>query len=200
MENQEKYVEAADLAQMKSELASLKYILSEKLQVEDRGIRQAMTGRQRDIDRRASRVLALGVVAMGFVPWSLGLRFELSVAFIIATEWILLMSGVLTVLWHRPLRRLDFATADLVQAAEIVGRFRQRYASWPKIGLPIAVGWFVWLMLEIYRSGGDTTMVLAVGCGCLFGGVVGALCGLRINREMVSDADEMLAGIAELRN
>ncbi len=90
MENQEKYVEAADLAQMKSELASLKYILSEKLQVEDRVIRQAMTGRQRDIDRRVTVVMALGIVAMLTIPWSFGRMFEVSVAFMVMTELMML--------------------------------------------------------------------------------------------------------------
>ncbi len=198
MENQEKYVEAADLAQMKSELASLKYILSEKLQVEDRVIRQAMTGRQRDIDRRVTVVMALGIVAMLTIPWSFGRMFEVSVAFMVMTELMMLGGGVLTVLWQLEFRWLNFATADLVQAAEVVARFRRRYANWPKIGLPLAAFWLIWMLWEIYQA--DNTMMFVMGGGCLVGGLIGGVCGWHINRSVVSDADEILAGIAELRN
>lgn len=197
MENQELKSEENNLEQMKSELASLKYILSEKLQVEDRMIRQSMTGRQRDINRRVGGVMALGILAMWLVPWSFCRMFAVSTAFIVVTELMLLGLMVLTAVWHLEFRRLDFATVGLVQAAEVVSKLRRRYANWPKIGLPLGLCWLAWTLWEIYQA--DSAMALTVGSGCLLGGLIGGFCGLRINRSIVSDADEVLAQIAELQ-
>ncbi|MDE7149751.1 MAG: hypothetical protein K2O01_05005 [Bacteroidales bacterium] len=198
MENKEQNVGDSDLEQMKSELASLKYVLSERLQVENRLIRQSMTGRQRDINRRVTVVMALGIVAMWTIPWSFGRMFEVSVAFMVMTELMMLGATVLTALWQLEFRRGNFATADLVQAAEVVARFRRRYVNWPKIGLPLAAFWLIWMLWEIYQA--DNTMMFVMGGGCLIGGLIGGVCGWRINRSVVSDADDVLAQIAELQH
>lgn len=197
MENKELKAEKGDLEQMKSELDSLKYILSEKLRVEDAMIRQSMTGRQRDINRRIGAVMALGVLSMLLIPWSFWQVFAVSTAFMVVTELMLLGLVVLTAVESWAFRRLNFVTADLVQAAQVVSKLRRRYANWPKIGLPLAFCWFAWLLWEIYQA--DSAMALTIGGGCLLGGVIGGACGLRINRSIVSDADDVLAQIADLQ-
>lgn len=187
-----------EVAQMKAELASLKYILSGKLQVEDRMIRRAMARRIDEMQRKAVFIVVLSVLMMWFAPRCFSRVFDVSTALVVGTDLMLGLSAGLTIAWHLPLRRINWATDNMVTVAETVQRFRRRYVNWPKIGMPMCTLWLMWLLWELYRSS-DNEMFLAVGAGALIGAVVGGFCGLRLNRDIIRQADEVLAQIAELK-
>lgn len=190
--------ETPEVAQMKAELASLKYILSEKLQVEDRMIRRAMARRIDEVQRKAVFIVVLSVLTMWFAPWCFSRQFEISAAFVVGTDLMLGLSAGLTVAWHLPLRRIDWAADNLVTVAETVQRFRRRYVNWPKIWIPMCGLWLLWLLWEMH-GGFDTVTFWYMTAGVIGGALVGGACGLRINQDIIRHADEVLAQIAELK-
>lgn len=189
--------EKLEMEQMKSELASLKYILSERLRVEDRSIRNAMALQTDYINRKVFFVIVLCLLMMVTTPGIFSGMNGLSVAFSVATDVMLGVSAGCTVAMHWPLWRIDWAADNLVKVAGTVQRFRRQYVIWPRIGIPMVCLWLLWLLWELHGTGGETFWFMA--SGVLVGAVVGVFCGLSMNRHIVRSADEILRQIDQLK-
>lgn len=189
--------EKLEMEQMKSELASLKYILSERLQVEDRSIRNAMAMQTDHINRKAVFIMVLSLMTMVTAPAIFSGMNGLSVAFSVATDVMLGVSAGCTFAMHWPMWRINWATDNLVTVAETVQNFRRQYVLWPRVGLPMVCLWLLWLIWELYGIGGEAFWIMA--SGALIGAVIGGFCGLSMNRHIVRSADEILRQIDQLK-
>lgn len=189
--------EKLEMEQMKSELASLKYILSERLQVEDRSIRNAMAVQTDHINRKAVFIMVLSLMTMVTAPAIFSGMNGLSVAFSVATDVMLGVSAGCTFAMHWPMWRINWATDNLVTVAETVQNFRRQYVLWPRVGLPMVCLWLLWLIWELYGIGGEAFWFMA--SGALTGAVIGGFCGLSMNRHIVRSADEILRQIDQLK-
>lgn len=188
--------EKLEMEQMKSELASLKYILAERLQVEDRSIRNAMAMQTDHINRKAIFIIVLSVATMVSAPGIFSGMNGLSVAFSVATDVMLGISAGCTLAMHWPLWRINWATDNLVKVAETVQNFRRQYVFWPRIGIPMVCLWLFWMLWELYGVGGDAFWFMA--SGALIGALIGGFCGLSMNRHIIRSADEILRQIDQL--
>ena len=189
--------EKLEMEQMKSELASLKYILSERLQVEDRSIRNAMALQTDYINRKAVFIIVLSLLTMVTAPRIFSDMAGLSVAFSVATDVMLGISAGCTLAMHWPMWRIHWATDNLVTVAETVQNFRRQYVLWPRIGLPMCCLWLLWMLWELYGMGEDSFWF--IGGGALVGAIIGGCCGLSMNRHIVRSADEILRQIDQLK-
>ena len=189
--------EKLEVEQMKSELASLKYILSERLRVEDRSIRNAMALQTDHINRKATFIIVLSLLTMVTAPGIFSGLNGLSVAFSVATDVMLGISAGCTFAMHWPMWRINWATDNLVTVAETVQNFRRQYVLWPRIGLPMVCLWLLWLLWELYGVGDDTFWIMASGASV--GAIIGGVCGLSMNRHIVRSADDILRQIDQLK-
>ena len=189
--------EKLEIEQMKSELASLKYILSERLRVEDRSIRNAMALQTDHINRKATFIIVLSLLTMVTAPGIFSGLNGLSVAFSVATDVMLGISAGCTFAMHWPMWRINWATDNLVTVAETVQNFRRQYVLWPRIGLPMVCLWLLWLLWELYGVGDDTFWIMASGASV--GAIIGGVCGLSMNRHIVRSADDILRQIDQLK-
>ena len=189
--------EKLEMEQMKSELASLRYILAERLQVEDRSIRNAMAIQTDHINRKAVFIVVLSLVTMVTAPGIFSGMNGLSVAFSVATDVMLGISAGCTVAMHWPMWRINWATDNLLTVAETVQNFRRQYVLWPRIGIPMCCLWLLWLLWELYGADDDTFWIMA--SGTMIGALIGGFCGLSMNRHIVRSADELLREIDALK-
>lgn len=189
--------EKLEMEQMKSELASLRYILAERLQVEDRSIRNAMAIQTDHINRKAVFIVVLSLVTMVTAPGIFSGMNGLSVAFSVATDVMLGISAGCTVAMHWPMWRINWAADNLLTVAETVQNFRRQYVLWPRIGIPMCCLWLLWLLWELYGAGDDTFWIMA--SGTMIGALIGGFCGLSMNRHIVRSADELLREIDALK-
>ena len=189
--------EKLEMEQMKSELASLKYILSERLRVEDRSIRNAMALQTDHINRKATFIIVLSLLTMVTAPGIFSGLNGLSVAFSVATDVMLGISAGCTFAVHWPMWSINWATDNLVTVAETVQNFRRQYVLWPRVGLPMVCLWLLWLLWELYGVGDDTFWIMASGASV--GAIIGGFCGLSMNRHIVRSADDILRQIDQLK-
>ncbi len=192
-------VPESEYIQMKEELGSLKKLVSENMKLNESAIRQAMQRKADDMDRFALRIILMCSVMMCFMPSVFHRFYHVATAFIIATELMMLVCIIATVVMHAPVRSLDFAHGSLVDVADRMSRFKRQYVRWPRIGIPMVILWLGWLMYEIYiGTGYEESEFFFLCIGLLSGALVGGSIGFRMNRRMVRKADEVLDEIRHL--
>lgn len=185
--------------QMKEELDSLKKMVSENMKLNDSAIRRAMQRKADEMGRHALRIVVLCLVMMCVIPPIFHRAYQVSTAFLIASELMMLICLVATVLMHNPVRELDFASGSLVEVADRMSRFKRQYVRWPCIGMPMLVVWLGWLLYEIHAGMNYEKTEFVFFCSGLLGGaVLGGFIGWRLNRRMVRKADEVLEEIRHL--
>ncbi|MCM1530823.1 MAG: hypothetical protein NC048_01235 [Bacteroides sp.] len=183
----------SEYAQMKEELASLKKLVSENMEVSEPAIRRSMERKTDEINRSSTVIKVMALAMMCILPATLHNTLHVSAAFIIASELMMLFCLLATVVMHAPIRRLDFACDNLVDVARTMSRFKRQYVHWPRIGVPMIILWLGWLFYEIYTvNGQDRTDFLIIGAGILCGALIGAFLGFRMNRHVIRKADEVL--------
>ena len=189
----------AEFIQMKAELQALKQLVSENMQLNESAIRQAMQRKADEMSLFAMRIIIMCLVMMCFMPAVFHRFYHITAAFIIASELMMLVCIIATVVMHYPVRSLDFAHGNLVDVADRMSRFKRQYVRWPRIGIPMVVVWLSWLMYEIYIGMGYENQEFLILCaGLLCGALIGGTLGFRMNRHMVRKADEVLEEIAHL--
>ena len=193
-----KTVEAFELEfiQMKAELQALKQLVSENMQLNESAIRRAMQRKADEINWFAMRIIIMCLIMMCCMPTIFYKFYHVATAFILASELMMLMCIVATVVMHAPVRSLDFAHGNLVDVADRMSRFKRQYARWPRIGIPMVALWLGWLMYEIYTGMGYENQEFFFLCtGLLCGAVLGGSIGFRMNRRLMRKADEVLEEI-----
>lgn len=191
----------AEFIQMKAELQALKQLVSENMQLNESAIRRAMQRKADEMSGFAMRIIILSLVMMCFMPSFFYRFYHISLAFIIASELMMLVCIVATIVMHKPVRSLDFAHGSLVDVADRMSRFKRQYVRWPRIGIPMVALWLGWLMYEIYVGMGcENPEFLFLCTGLLCGAIIGGSIGLHLNRRMVRKADEVLEEITHLEH
>lgn len=184
---------------MKAELQALKQLVSENMHLNESAIRQAMQRKADEMSGFAMRIIIMSLVMMCIIPTTFHRFYHISAAFIIASELMMLVCIVATIVMHNPVRSLDFAHGSLVDVADRMSRFKRQYVRWPRIGIPMVALWLGWLMYEIYTDMGyENPEFLFLCTGLLCGALIGGSIGFRLNRRMVRKADEVLQEIARL--
>ena len=190
----------AEFIQMKAELQSLKQLVSENMKLNESAIRQAMQRKADEMSLFAMRIIIMCLVMMCFMPAVFHRFYHITTAFIIATELMMLICIIATVVMHYPVRSLDFARGNLVEVADRMSRFKRQYVRWPRIGIPMVTVWLGWLMYEIYIGTGHENPEFFFLCtGLLCGAIIGGSIGFRMNRRMVRKADEVLEEIRKMK-
>ena len=192
-------VPESEYIQMKEELESLKKLVSENLKLNEPAIRQAMQRKADEISGFALRIIILCQAMMCVIPSTFFRFYHVSSAFVIASELMMLVCIVATVVMHYPVRSLDCARGSLVDVADRMSRFKRQYARWPRIGIPMVTLWLGWLMYEIYTGMGYENQEFFFLCtGLLCGAVLGGSIGFRMNRRMVRKADDVLEEVKQI--
>ena len=192
--------EINEILEMREQLATLKKQLDTQEIINDRLIKEAISGKLSSINRSAiwMCVVCLIMIPLGYLNFQ---RLGHSTAFCIATSVLFLISFVSMIISHFRLRKRDIYSGDLVTVYTEVARMRKIYKNWHYWSIPILIVWFGWLEYEIYMNmaQGDLSLLLTISCGAILGGIIGGIIGLRIHKRTLRTAEDLLRQIEELK-
>lgn len=125
------------------------------------------------------------------------LSFGLSPWFLILTCVLMLVSIVATILTNRHIPQMD---KDLVTATNELTRYKKIHAEWLKYSIPALIVWLGCLIWDFLRNQTVSQMELfGFIAGISTGLILGILLGLKIRRDQLNAADELISQIEELQ-
>ena len=192
--------EINEILEMREQLATLKKQLDTQEIINDRLLKEAMSGKLSRINGQAIwiGVICLIMMPLGYLNFQ---RIGHSTAFCIATSVLFFICFVAMFLSHYRLRKRDIYSGDLVTVYTEVARMRKIYKSWHYWSIPLLIVWFGWMEYEVYLNMAqeDFTLLLTISCSAIFGGIIGGIIGLRIHKRTLRTAEDLLRQIEELR-
>lgn len=188
-----------ELEQMRSQIGILREKLEKQTIVNERHIRKSMKTKMSDINKTVTITIFLGVFALVYCTWFFYSQ-GCSLAFVLSTAVMLAVCLALTIVQRIVLGRVDLSRGNLVETAATLSKIKTHYQNWYKIGIPMLVIWFGWMLYEMTGIlGTDSPMAIGFCCGAAAGGIIGGIIGFRINRKIAGKAAEILDQIDELQ-
>lgn len=184
------------LNEMREQMQALKKKLENQQIVNDRMLRKSLRTGLHSLRVRSSRVTMLGIVGM-VMAYSL-YKSGFSLAFFIATELMLFVCVVATVLVNRNIPSMD---TDMVTAAESLAKFKKAYVYWIAVGMPVLLAWAVWMFTEVaLRDSFPEDFKLPFIFGCGLGLLIGVTLGLRLRRGIIRSTESLLSDLQDLKD
>ena len=191
--------ETNDILEMRRQLASLKRELENQVIVSDRLMKEAMSNKLSDIQRRAK---LLGLLAIVAAPCCFFLLRGIGMSQLIcyATAVLLVISYFANLLTHYRLNNRNLLSGNLVMVYQEVARMRKIYKNWHYFSIPILVVWLAWVGYELYTSfAQDNMLLLGAYGGAILGLIIGGTIGLCSHNKTLHSAEEILRQIEELK-
>lgn len=192
--------EINEILEMREQLATLKKQLDTQEIINDRLLKEAMSGKLSRINGQAMwiGVICLIMMPLGYLNFQ---RIGHSTAFCVATSALFFICFVAMFLSHYRLRKRDIYSGDLVTVYTEVAQMRKIYKSWHYWSIPMLIVWFGWMEYEIYinLANEDIYALIGVSIGGIVGGIIGGIIGLRIHKRTLRTAEDLLRQIEELR-
>ena len=125
------------------------------------------------------------------------LSFGLSPWFLILTCVLMLVSIVATILTNRHIPQMD---KDLVTATNELTRYKKIHAEWLRYSIPALIVWLGCLIWDFLRNQ-TISKVEFYGflAGISTGLILGLILGLKIRRDQLNAADELISQIEDLQ-
>lgn len=196
MENREI---SQQLEEMRSQIAILKGKLENQKIVNEKQLRNSMTKHMSKIDRRMLTMIVLGCISLVYCTWFFTTQMQLSNAFTFATAALLSSCLAITIYKHCSFRRIDISRGNIVDVIERLTNIKKHYGEWWKIGLPLILVWYAWLMYEVLTTYNYVPYVIGFCFGSTFGIIIGLIAGSKVNRKIANETQEILDQIHELQ-
>lgn len=189
-----------ELEQMRTQIGMLKQKLEQQAIVNDTHIRNSMKSKISDLNRTVGATIFAGIFAVIFAPMTFYIN-GCSLAFIIATALMLAVCLGLTIVQKINLGRMtDLSQGNLIETAERLSKIRTHYKEWYKVAIPMLLVWAGWMLHEMVQVlGVESQQAIGFYCGAGVGLIIGGIIGIRVNRRVVRQANEILAQIEELQ-
>lgn len=185
---------------MRSQIGMLKHKLEEQAIVNDRHIRNSMKSKISDLNRTVRGTIFAGIFAVLFAPLTFYAQ-GCSLTFVIATAIMLAVCLGLTIVQKINLGKMDdLSQGNLIETAKKLSKVRTHYKEWYKIAIPMLLVWVGWMAYEMVKAiGFESPTAIGFFCGAGVGIIIGGIIGMRINRQVVRKANEILSQIEELQ-
>ena len=189
MENTDK-----TLLEMQEQMKQLKDKLDSQKIVNDRILRKSYSQTLNRLKFKANLPIIFAVLAILSIPSITS--FGVSWWFVAFTWAMMLICIVATVITNAHIPRLD---RDMVSSTRELTKFRKIHTDWLKISIPMLVVWIGLLLYEILRNSemGKIEMYGFIG-GILVGVIIGGLFGLKLRRDQMDSAEDLISQIEDL--
>jgi F0F1-type ATP synthase assembly protein I len=183
------------LREMQQQMQQLREKLNKEQIINERLLQ---TSCRQTVDRlkfKSNLPIVFAIVAILCSPAYLS--FGLSPWFLILTCVLMLVSIVATILTNRHIPQMD---KDLVTATNELTRYKKIHAEWLKYSIPALIVWVGCLIWDFLRNQ-TISKVEFYGfiAGISTGLILGILLGLKVRRDQLNAADELISQIEELQ-
>lgn len=144
---------------------------------------------------KSNMPILFGVAAILMAPSFLTIGASwISVGF----TWVeMIICIVATILCNRHIPRMD---KDLVTAAEELTKYKKFHAEWLKFAIPAIILWLGILIWDVLRGTElDQAETIALLAGMATGVILGGLLGLKLRRDQMEAADDLIEQIEDLK-
>ncbi|MBP5316648.1 MAG: hypothetical protein J6Y83_02975 [Bacteroidales bacterium] len=144
---------------------------------------------------KSNMPILFGVAAILMAPSFLTIGASwISVGF----TWVeMIICIVATILCNRHIPRMD---KDLVTAAEELTKYKKFHAEWLKVAIPAIILWLGILIWDVLRGTElDQAETIALLAGMATGVILGGLLGLKLRRDQMEAADDLIEQIEDLK-
>lgn len=183
------------LREMQQQMQQLREKLNKEQIINERMLRKSC---RQTVDRlkfKSNLPIVFAIVAILCSPAYLS--FGISPWFLIFTCVLMLVSIVATILTNRHIPQMD---KDLVTATNELTRYKKIHAEWLKYSIPALIVWLGCLIWDFLRNQTISQMELfGFFAGISTGLILGILLGLKIRRDQLNAADELISQIEELQ-
>ena len=181
--------------EMQEQMKQLRDKLENEKVINQRIMRRTCSMTANRLRVKANAPILLGVAAILLSPSYLQLGASLYT--VIITCVLMLVCIAATIICNRHIPSMD---SDLVTAAEELTKFKKFHAEWIKFALPAVVVWVGIVVWDVLRGAEmSQTQSIAFLCGVAVGVILGGLLGLKLRRQQMDAADELLEQIEELK-
>jgi len=183
------------MQEMQQQLQQLKSKLENQKIVNEKILRKSCSQSMNRLKLKSNLPILLGVAAILMTPSFLTLGMSM---YTVVFTWVLMLICIVaTVITNRHIPRID---SDVVTAAEELGKYKKIHAEWIKFGLPMAAVWVGLMIIDAVKGAGTQwTDTIPMMSGLLVGAILGAVLGLKLRRDQMEAADDLLAQIKDLR-
>ena len=183
------------LREMQQQMQQLREKLNNEQIINERLLRKSC---RQTVDRlkfKSNLPIVFAIIAILCSPAYLS--FGLSPWFLIFTCVLMLVSIVATILTNRHIPQMD---KDLVTATNELTRYKKIHAEWLKYSIPALIVWLGCLIWDFLKNQTISQMELfGFIAGISTGLILGILLGLKIRRDQLNAADELISQIEELQ-
>ncbi len=183
------------LREMQQQMQQLREKLNKEQIINERMLRKSC---RQTVDRlkfKSNLPIVFAIIAILCSPAYLS--FGISPWFLIFTCVLMLVSIVATILTNRHIPQMD---KDLVTATNELTRYKKIHAEWLKYSIPALIVWLGCLIWDFLKNQTISQMELfGFIAGISTGLILGILLGLKIRRDQLNAADELISQIEELQ-
>ncbi len=183
------------ILEMQEQMKELREKLESQKIVNNALLRKSFRQNASRLKFKANVPLIFGVAATLLAPSFLNIGASwISVGF----TWVLMLICIVaTIACNRHIPQMD---RDLVTAAEELTKFKKFHAEWLKFSIPAIIIWLGILIWDILR-GEQMSQAESIGffAGLAVGATLGLIIGLKMRRDQLDAADDLLDQIEELK-
>ncbi len=183
------------ILEMQEQMKELREKLESQKIVNDSLLRKSFRQNASRLKSKANVPLIFGVAAILLAPSYLNIGA--SWISVVVTWVLMLICIVATIICNRHIPQMD---RDLVTAAEELTKFKKFHAEWLKFAIPAIIIWLGILIWDILR-GEQMSQAESIGffAGLAVGATLGLIIGLKMRRDQLDAADDLLDQIEDLR-
>ncbi|MBR7026021.1 MAG: YtxH domain-containing protein [Bacteroidales bacterium] len=183
------------ILEMQEQMKELREKLESQKIVSNALLRKSFRQNASRLKTKANVPIIFGVAAILLAPSYLNIGASwISVGF----TWVLMLICIVaTIICNSHIPRMD---SDLVTAAEDLTKFKKFHAEWLKFAIPAIILWLgilIWDMLRGEQMSHAETIGLFAGLAV--GVTLGLIIGLKMRRDQLDSADDLLDQIEELK-
>lgn len=188
----EKNQDSLELEEMKRQIRLLKDKLAQETIISEKMIRQSTQEKLTYINRKKRTVYILIPLALIYCNVFFSM-LNYSWMFCIATSLFLIAACLYQLYSHKGVDAKEISAGNLINISQALVRMIRLELRWLYFGIPFALLWMVWFVLESYPKEEGR----AICFGGIIGFIAGAAAGLQHLRNVRRKAKEAIRNIEE---
>lgn len=191
-----------ELKQLRKDLSLLKNKLSKQVEVNEMQIMQQAKRQMSKLLAQNAFFVAVSIFSVIFCPYVFYHMLDMSLAFVIVTSIFLCCSLGLNLCSFIMLKKVDFASGNLLEVGKRVTKIKLVAKRWQTFGMTFILPWFVWFVVDIIMHAGGMKMLdsytIIMLVSAFIGGVIGFFIGYSGYKNFIRRSDNILLQIEEL--